>query len=203
MATNEKTDKPYVIKEEHNEVVKVSPDQANLNADEYHEVPGGVIVPQITHFGAVQYGGAKQEIPIMEVVEGENGSHTEPLGTINKQKDSEASSDSIAPSELVASVSQSPKGPPPKPRKLIKVTLDSPVFGKVVIPAVEILAGNGCTVLVTDSSDGFSFVPPVSDKPFTVDQAGKKMGNMFYCGQTFDRPSQKEQYLLLVHADKK
>lgn len=191
---------PYKIKEEHEEIIKVDPSQAGLSAGEYHKVAGGVIVPQVTPTGGTMYEG-KQEITIQEVeMPAEGDTVTKKVGVFNK-KDSETPSESIAPSELVASVSQSPKGSPPK-RKLIKVTLDSPLFGKVTIPVVESLPGDKCVVLVTDSSDGFSFVPPVSETPFTVTFEGnKKETKMCYCGQTFTRPSLKEQYLLLVHAE--
>lgn len=197
-------DRPYKVKEEHSETIQNVPEERGLDASKYHKTVGGTIVPQTTEFGGVVHA-EKQEIPIQEVtMPAEGDVVTQSVGVYNKQE-LETPSESIAPSGLVASVSHKPGGFPPNSpkRELFKVTMESAVFGKVVIPVVETLLGDDCTVLVTDSSDGFIFTPPISNTPFKVTFEGDKEGTMmFFCGQTFMRPSLKEQYLLLVHADK-
>jgi hypothetical protein len=194
------TDKPYRIKEEHSEAFQVNPAEADLAADKYHKVPGGVIVPQTSEFGGIAYGG-KSEIVIQEVtMPGDEGGDvvTKPVGVFQKSKDSDSPPGSIAPSGLVAPVSHSPGESPLPKRKLIKVTLDSPIFGKVQLPVIAVETGTDCMVLVTDASEGFSFVPPVSDKAFTVNIDGKESGKAMFCGQSFERKTLKEQHLVLV-----
>jgi len=190
------TEKPYRIKPEHAAVISVVENEAELDADKYHEVPGGVIVPQTRVEGDTPYGKSLQNIPIVEVVETEGmGVSSTPVGVF--QKSEETPPDKVAPPGLVAPVSQPEASPLPK-RKLIKVELNSTIFGKVTLPVVEAARGDDCLVLVTDASDGFSFVPPVSETAFTVTINGKDEGHAEFCGQTFERKTTQEQYLIMV-----
>jgi len=195
------TDKPYKIKDEHEDVIKISPQEADLDANEYHKVPGGVIVPQSTEFGGVVFEGDHQEIPVVEVSmaasdgDGETRSKTVAVHQRNKPLQ-EVPPENVAPSGLVAPVSQ-PAVPPPKPTE--QIVLKSDLFGTIKLPVNDVIHGEGCIILVT--AEQFSFVPPVSDKPFTMIRKNKEE-QVWFVGQQFERKALKEQYLILVPPEK-
>jgi hypothetical protein len=217
--------KPYKIKGEHSEMLSVPPEDKDLNADEYHKIPGGVILPQTREYGGKEYGADEEAIPIVEI---NMGSEDEPatkkqVGVFQRNSKVKGTSpDNVAPSGLVAPASHpavSPLSLPADPqakKELTKVVLDSKVFGKVTIPASEVVQGVGCILVILDSSDGFTFVPPTSETTFrfqapkvTIVECDKLTGinrildvevdaQAFFCGQTFERPSVNEQGLIFI-----
>jgi hypothetical protein len=88
--------------------------------------------------------------------------------------------------------------PTPVSRPAIKVVLRGS-FGEVVLPALEVLDGDKCVVVITDP-EGFSYKPPISREPFELIKPDKTKYSVFHAGLFFSR-DEVENYTVFIKED--